>query len=271
MRKVFTLLAVLAMVSCASATVRVFVTTSSGAGGLENDANHQIPTVSEVYVDGTNLNTYDYYDAYGGPGPLRPGGYPAANSPSGDLTTPVDIAQGDWAYIWLQFQNEPAGAKINGLQITINDTDGGGLAGNIFTTYYELNNMNTLAKKRWDGQATPVNPTEPNVPPPPPPGYPQWHNNPQTMVAITANGIANILGADAPLFWSGSAAGRIALLGAVDAANLNALGSILSIGITNISYANFPTPTVAGGVFHFVPEPTSLLLLGLAGLLIRRR
>ena len=29
--------------------------------------------------------------------------------------------------------------------------------------------------------------------------------------------------------------------------------------------------TVAGGVFKFLPEPTSLMLLGLAGLVLRRR
>ncbi len=248
MKKVLTLLAVLAVVSCASATVRVFVTTSSAGFGLENNANHMIPTVSTVLADGTNLNTYDYYDAYGNPGPLRPGLYPPSASPSGTDVAPVAIADGDFAYVWLQFQSEPGGANINGLNIAVAEPG-------TSATYYLLNNKNTIGQKRWDGTATP-------------PGYPEWHNNPQTFVAVTAYGISNLVGANANQLWSGSAAGRIALLGAIEAP---ADGSIYHLDVIQVNYANFPNPTMAGGVFQFVPEPTSLLLMGLAGLLIRRR
>lgn len=247
MKKALTLLAVLAVVSCASATVRVFVTTSSGPYGMENDANHMIPTVSTVYANGVSINGYDYQDYYGNPGPLRPGAFPPANAPSGDLANPVQILDGDFAYIWLQFQNEPKGAKINGLQISIT-------GGPVSTTYYLCNNLqNNIAAKRWDGTATP-------------PGYPEWHNNPQTMVAITAAGLTNTATTAPWNLYDGTT--RIALLGAVEAPWD---GAVLHIDITNISYAAPPNPAVAGGVFSFVPEPTSLLLMGLAGLLIRRR
>ncbi len=248
MKKVLTLLAVLAVVGVANATVRVFVTTSSDGYGLETPANHMTPTASTVYANGVNANAYDYGDYYGNPpGILRPGPFPPGNAPSGDLASPVQIAEGDWAYIWLQFQNEPKGAKINGLQVTIT-------GGPVSTTYYLCNNMNALnANKRWDGTATP-------------PGYPEWHNNPQTMVAITAYGLVNSAQAANWNLWD--TVNRIALLGAVEAA---ADGTVYNIDITNISYASPPNPSVSGGVFQFVPEPASLLLMGLAGLLIRRR
>ena len=119
MKKALTLLAILAVVGTASATVRVFVTTSSDGYGLENPANHMVPTISSVDADGNSINGYDYQDYYGVPGPLRPGAFPPGDAPSGDLANPVQILDGDWAYIWLQFQNEAKGAKINGLQVTI--------------------------------------------------------------------------------------------------------------------------------------------------------
>jgi hypothetical protein len=251
MKKVLTLLTVLALVGTASATVRVFVTTSSDAGnyGLENDANHMVPTVSTVIAAGDSTNGIDYADYYGVPGPLRPAAYPPANAPSGDLVTPVPIADGDFAYIWLQFQNEPKGSKINGLTVEIT-------GGPVSTTYYLCNNLQSypaIAVKRWDGTATP-------------PGYPEWHNNPQTMVGVTAYGIQNFGTSKPDQLWDGT--GRIALLGAVEAA---ADGTVFNVAITNINYSAGVTPTVAGGVFQFLPEPTSLLLMSLAGLLIRRR
>jgi hypothetical protein len=37
------------------------------------------------------------------------------------------------------------------------------------------------------------------------------------------------------------------------------------------NYASGFTPAVSGGYFRFLPEPASLLLLSLAGLILRRR
>jgi hypothetical protein len=258
MRKALALLGVLAVVGVASATVRLFVTSSSDPYGLENNANHATPTVSSVDAGGSNFNTYDYYSPDFGPGPLRPGAYPPSASPSGTDASPVQIPAGSWGYIWLQFQNEPAGAHIPELVVLITDPSSpDGLAHNVYTTYYLCNNVGTTGNKRWNGTATP-------------PGYPEWHNNQETMVAVTAYGIKNLVPALPEQLWSGSALGRIALLGAVDAP---ADGSIYHIDITLLGYTDttMPTPSVAGGVFQFAPEPTSLILLGLTGLLIRRR
>jgi hypothetical protein len=221
------LLVALANVVTASATVRVFVTASADGYGLENPANHMVPTASTVYANNVSVNGYDYEDYYYNPGPLRPGTYPPADSPSGTVDNPVLIDSG-WAYIWLQFQSEPAGSKIEGLQITIAPS------ANVATTYYLCNNLQGPAgATRWDGTATP-------------PGYPEWHNNPQTMVAITRYGLQNWTAALAWNLWSGGAS-RIALLGAVEAP-LD--GTTYTIDITNIYVTHPPTnPSVSGGVF----------------------
>lgn len=256
MKRALCLVVMLAMVASASATVRVFVTSSADGYGLENNANAFTPTVSTVYSNGVNENTYDYYDAGGGAGPLRPGTYPPSGSPSGDVGNPVlvDASAGAFAYVWLQFQSEPAGAKINGLTVRIQEDGTTTPASGLTYNWYLCNNVNTTGNKRWDGTATP-------------PTYPEWHNNPQTMVAITAYGIKNLVPAMAEQLWSGGTA-RIAMLGAIAG---DASDTKYDIVITNISYASPPNPEVAGGVFQFTPEPASLLLMGLAGLLLRRR
>ncbi len=264
MKKVVTILALLALVTSASATVRVFVTKSSDPYGLENNANYMIPTVSTAYVNGVDENGYDYWADYDGtiPGPIRPGGYPPADAPSGTPDVPIVIPPGDFAYIWLQFQGEPAGVKINGLQISIHvngvpyDPNDPNSYPPLATTYYLCNNMNNLLlEKRWDGTATP-------------PGYPEWHRNPQTMVGVTAYGIKNTAAGRAHGLWSGGTA-RIALLGAVEYPAGKAFGDVYEILISLINYGSGEPPGVAAG--YFVPEPASLLLMGLVGLLIRRR
>jgi len=263
MRKIVTVLALLALVATANATVRVFVTKSCDPYGLENNANAFVPTVSTVYANGTDVNGYDYedYSSPPVPGPIRPGGYPPADSPSGTCLDPVVIPPpGQFGYIWLQYQSEPNGAKINGLQITIRECGSTEPSAKVYTTYYVCNNMNNqFFAKRWDGTATP-------------PLYPEWNgNNPQTMVAIVAYGLQN-KAANLPWnLWKGTVGGiayRMALLGAVSA---DFDGTIYTIDITNISYGTPPNPSVSGGAFQFFPEPASLLLMGLAGLLIRRR
>lgn len=261
MKKALCVLAILAMAVTATATVRVFVTAAIDGYGLNEAENHSTPTFSSVDAIGNNLNAYDFYYSDLGPMAGTPGksgfsvsNFPPIGAPSGTDLLPVEIGLGDYAYIWVQFQNEPKAAKINGLKVEI--TGGAGFA----TTYYVQNDLGgAVSKKRWDGTATPA-------------AYPEWHNNPQTMVAITAGGLVN--GNDDPQNMFDYQTGTtprtgVALIGAIDFGP--GAGGNYHIDIIDISYATPPNPVLAGGVFHYVPEPASLLLMSLAGLILRRR
>jgi hypothetical protein len=248
---------ILAIAATASANVRVFVTASSAGYGLNETQNAFRPTFDE----GLFNYGHDFYNSFLGPGstgnPATCHGFSVSNfppeaAPSGTVASPVEILPGDWAYIWFQFQNEPKSAQVNGIVVNIT-----GPAGFSTTYYYQDDSFSDLHKRRWDGSATP-------------PDYPGWHNNPQTMVAIAANGLVN--GSDDPQMMFDNQSGTssrtgVALMGAID--NIGA--GTYSIDITNINYDTPPNPTVSGGVFHMVPEPASALLLGLVSLLIRRR
>jgi hypothetical protein len=249
----------------ASATVRVFVTPSSSGYGLEDHVNAFVPTASAVDADNNVWNGFDYENYYTGvPGPLRPGAYPPADSPSGTCDDPILIPEGDFAYIWLQFQGEPKLQKIRGLLVEISFCGTGVVPpsvanpgpGQVYSTYYLCNNMShpLIGTQRWNGTATP-------------PDYPEWHNNPQTMLSVTAYGMVNHAVDVAWNLWKGGT-WCMALLGAVTAP---ADGATYAINITNIGYATGDPPTLAGGVFQFLPEPAGWLLMGLGGLLLRRR
>jgi hypothetical protein len=135
--------------------------------------------------------------------------------------------------------------------------------------YYAQNNKQDAAplnQKRWDGVITP--------------GAPEFKNNPQTLVAVTAAGIAKI-NADAAVpqnwnmsKWQAGTASQprtsVTLLGAVKVPTVG----VYSIQMTQANFASDaenPVPIGPAGFFGVIPEPTSMLLLGLAGLLIRRR
>jgi hypothetical protein len=262
MRIAATALALLTCAATASATLRVFVTNSSAGYGLEDPANHMVPTISTVDAAGNDYYGFDYA-YYSDPGPLRPGTYPPAGAPSGTAESPVQVPPGDWVYIWLQFQNEPKAATINGLQTVILesgvvwDPNNPVLPAGVSTTYYLCNNTWEFGGpdyfKRWHEPATP-------------PAYPEWHNNPQTMTRVDERGFYNIAGSDGWNLWDGAT--RIGLLGAMEAP---ADGRTFQILITGVTYASGPNPTVAAGYFQFLPEPGGLLALGLFGLLFRRR
>jgi hypothetical protein len=242
-------LAVLALAGTAGATVRVFVTASSSGYGLEDPANHMLPTASTVYADGQDENAYDYANyEYLTLGPLRPGSYPPYDAPSGTVSDPVAVPAGDWAYVWLQFQQgEPKGAQIVGLQTAILesgitwDPNDPVLPPGISTTHYLCNNamLQIGPQKRWAGMATP-------------PDYPEWHNNPQDMAAYGYYpiGVENSAAADPPGLYSGVPL-RMALLGAVEAP---ADGRTYQVLITSVAYATPPDPAVSGGYFRFL-EP----------------
>jgi hypothetical protein len=241
--------------------VRVFVTPASQGYVLTVPANAPRPTFSSVDLDDNISNAYDYYYSQH---PELPGGaaghyysvaaHPPIDAPSGTPDDPIEIAAGDFAYIWFQFENESKGAKLNGLEVLINGPDG-------FTpTYYLQNDLGNPdnSARRWNGTATA-------------PDYPEWHHNLQLMVAITASGIVN--GNDNSQMMFDAQGGTnprtgVALLGAVQ---LNSYGTYF-IRITNWGYASgHPTSVADPSYFAYVPEPAAWTLAGLIVLALRRR
>jgi hypothetical protein len=255
MRHWAAILLIAAITLTAGATVRVFVTDATGGYGLTRPQNMFTPSFSSVDALGNNTNAYDYYN-----GDFAVGAYPPIDSPSGTLAQPHLVFGFHPVHIWFQFQDEPSGAKVDALTITISQY--GYPLSDVTTCYYVQNDMGgNVAKKRWDGQVTQ-------------PWVPEFKHNPQTLVANTANGIVNGDTDPAMMFLrqsSGANRTGVALLGAASPPNGYWFGWY-SIAITEISYANGPDPTIgAPAYFGDIPEPTTLLLLAVCGALIRRR
>jgi hypothetical protein len=223
----------------ARATVRLFVTPASAGYGLTHPEYAFDPTHSYFNPDGSGGNALDFTS-----GDFVCTSFPPIDAPSGTCTSPVVVPTYDFAYIWLQYQNEPVGARFNGIQIVIQECGAEPAAINV--CYYLQNNLEgppPTNHKRWDGTATP-------------PAYPEWRENPQVLIAITAGGIPNLAFDPPPEEnWDmydvqatgGSWATGVALLGAVQ----GELGKTYTIDITNINYVTPPNPTVAGGAFYF--------------------
>jgi hypothetical protein len=256
MTKLLCAAVILALGAATSADVRLVVTSSADGYGLTNPSNAFLPSYSNVYTDGTNLDAYDYSHGH-----YVVNNYPPQASPSGTLANPidVDVSAGAWSYIWFQFRSEPKGAKVNGLKVLIREA--GSSTPALTPTYYVQNDMfGDPPRKRWDGLATA-------------PFYPEWHNNPQTFVAITAHGLVN--GDELPQMMFHTYGGTnprsgVALLGAVTGpADLN---KVYELSIQQIAYFAPPAPPADEPTyFRFIPEPASALLLALAGLAMRRR
>ncbi len=235
---VVTAVCLLALASSAPATVRLFVTPASAGYGLTIPSNAFQPTYSVIYPNGTTDNALDFTS-----GAFVCTSFPPQLAPSGTCANPIVVAPGDFAYIWFQYQNEPVGARINGIQITVQPC---GPWGALSVCYYLQNNLDgppPVDHVRWD-----VYPT--------PPDYPELRMNPQTLIAMFDGGITNLALDPQPAVnwnmydvqaaWGGLATG-VALLGAVQAEP----GKTYAIDITNISFSNPPNPMVAGGAFYF--------------------
>jgi hypothetical protein len=204
-----------------------------------------------VDVDG-NATTGD---GYGG----NTNAFPAA------FAANTTVAPGETAYIWARFTQDtqvPYGYKCQGMDLVISGapTD---------IAYYVFDNTlidnGTAAVKRWDGD--------------PGPGYANFKSKPeQVLVAVQTYGIpfgtSNLAQGYKRSGTTGAYVGT-ALLGAVkfDAAGVYSY----SLGTKGISMALttgepiITTQLAGAGTLTVTPEPASLVLLGLAGLLIRRR
>lgn len=250
MRRICVCALALAAVASASATVQVFFTNNvSGPNGLSNTGLAFSPTFA-VPADPNDAPSFgDDYTHYS-----------LANSTAPAFgNTAADAAAGEWLYIWLKFSGAPANATIQGLHLNIEP------AGKVEqVAYYLMDNegLDGANQLRWNGDVA------------------GFTANPTILAAVTAKGLKNSnLGAltHDPLWMGGpnTAPIRTALIGAVKmglpgAGEADYLATI-GLGSLGVQYADGTEPPTAFGNALITPEPASLLLIGLAGLLIRRR
>lgn len=292
MKKALCLVAVLALVSVANADVRLFLTPAGpGVGntyGLDIPANAFTPTLSTVDAAGNNFNAYDYSGADFNGGPIRCAGMqvtpdfpgtgtiPAANYNPG--TPQINYTEGQWFYIWFQFNRDAngnfvqdnLGGKVNGLRVGFTqDPNNSAIAPISGLAYYLCNDKSAFNLKRWDGAITA--------------GAPELQLNPQVLAGVNSSGLINNGTDSGNLMYAGrltananpSNQWRLALLGAVKfsgpgTVNLHFVPSEGRTGDPGINYDSGAPGNLWGGTGTVIPEPASILLLGVLSLLRRR-
>ncbi len=253
MKKALCIALSLAFAAVATADVEFFFTSSSAGYGLT-----QGPTaiVADPFIPSsfTGFDTYyGYTIAQGGdPNVLAGTDVPAAliaGNPDFIADAVIDPGAGEFVYLWVHFdETEADNTKINGI-------NGLFMAGASATSYYYCN----TAGFRWDGALDAA----------------ALSQNPQSLVAVTSAGILNTTANSAQNMYYGggkNSAGagfRTALLGAVAYDTVGSYAGTLT-EVSTSTAGTAQTWKFLNGV-QVVPEPASLLLIGLAGLVLRRR
>ena len=219
MKKALVLFAVLGLVASASASLEFFFT--DGTYGLTDD--------SLTYVATTGVDT----------------GYAAAAFPDSPMT---ELQIGD-AFVWVEFVDEPAGVKLQGLDL--------GYSGPVGQWASYKGDLAIDTFDRWQGDAGPLSSATGGT-------LPILH------AAVTSWGIQNQdLGPTDFMTYTNGEGNVVALLGAVEFTAAGEAGMFL--GDLGVSYSGAGDPEVILHGATIIPEPASLLLIGLAGLMIRRR
>jgi hypothetical protein len=266
MKKAIVLLAVLGLVAAANADVRFYFTASTDAAyGLTNVGNALKPGL-EGSVDTDDSNGDPAYGVTAYPT------FNAANIPT------VDYTKNEFVYVWVQFYSTGTAPTFPQTAASTYVPNNGKLFSATLTAtgdpakvaWYRVDNQVGDGTLRWQGAATA-------------PDFPEFTDPTEiALTAVTSYGIQNKTAANPYQLWSGNAGGRVALLGAIKPSKagdftinvpaetgtgLPLLAYNAVIGGAATSYAVLPV----FGSYHVIPEPASMLLLGLAGLLIRRR
>jgi hypothetical protein len=271
MKKALVILGMAALVASANAGIRFFFTSSADAYGLTNPANALKPSTAITSNDDVP-DTTDNVDFTSGD--YAVGTFPAYTT----APVTVDRTAGEFVYLWMQFYNDAsaggaldAGSKFVTAEFKI--TNHLGQTVGVNPVYYRGDDSGgDFANKCWDGASTELD------------NYSTFRQNPQTLAAVDSPGIVNSNsgGQGQSPMWKGGTTvngttNRIQLLGAIE-------------GLANDTYTFFHTyaadtsSTVvlkragtntpiefAPVSFEVTPEPASMVLMALAGLLIRRR
>jgi len=264
MRKLLCVFSLLAVAAVASADVQIFFTSAppwAGAGNVPPGppADQFAPSAGH----GTDYGVWDPDNTVWTPGD----GYvvPNANFPTAFVPN-TTIAPGGNAYVWIRFNigatGPQAGAKLQGLDLIFQRTDGTAYTP-ADVAYYMQDNTNNNggpggSQFRWDGDI--------GVPP-----YSAFKKAHQVLVAVTAGGIvAATTNNNGNMYrYTSTGSAGTALLGIVKVDDLGVFN--YSLGTQGINFnTGIAAPPVEFGTLT-TPEPAAMLLLGLAGLLIRRR
>jgi len=274
-RKLAAIVVVCVLVPAALCDVRIFFTKGGTGTGLTDPAMAFQPTGGL----GNDGQITDQETGATGPGPYTLTGTPPTYDP-GDIPC-INPALGEFVYVWLQFYSVG----------TVPDFDEHGNPVGGASTYLPNNGVLFSASMQSTHPADQVftwykydnsSPDEQGG------NYYRWDNSADQLTGSTVSftavqgvGIKNQLGAVSNLGQQT----RTALLGTIRPTGLGAFGlhsftAVLdNYGLPAFAYkistvnggAGYPVMPVFGQYIVDIPEPAGLLLLGLAGLLIRRR